>query len=151
MVRPVSSFYPPMRQSLRKEAQGLGLGGGWRCGELGGGKGHTSMSEMAELRVQGPVDKACAAVMTPSSWSRTKASVTAADSFWWEQGKPEMGLGAEAAEARRDLAAQSPASTQAPLRAGGRSAFLEQGEGTLWNTQIGNGIRDADMAGKSLS
>lgn len=39
------------------------------------------MSEMAELRVQDQLTRRVLRYMTPSSWSLTKASVTAADNF----------------------------------------------------------------------
>lgn len=40
--------YPPVRRRLRRVAQELRV----EMGRARGGKGHTSMSEMAELRVQ---------------------------------------------------------------------------------------------------
>ena len=52
-MRPVSSFLSTYETERKKRGSRAGAGGvWWRCRELGGRKGHTSMSEMAELRVQ---------------------------------------------------------------------------------------------------
>lgn len=88
--------------------------------------------------------------MTPSSWSRTKASVTAADSFWWEQGKPEMGLGAEAAEASGTWQHRAPCQHTGPFKGWrGEVLFLSRERG-LWEHTDRKWHGDADMAGKSL-